>query len=290
MTMKISKGLAIFSLLCVVLSSCFDPPEFPSTPTIEFDKVQFVDAATDSLILYLKFKDGDGDLGLDNSDPKYINYPFNNTFFFQEHNGLLDTLYTTTTQSQGSNQLPYEILNIPNAANGKLVFPRTRKKPAYGTLPTYNCVDYEYLVGRNLLIKQADYAVLDKIVRITDTLKSTQTGLFYYQIQDTLLVATNPNHYNIEIDFLVKRGDNDFVEYDFRKEGCTQSYDGRFPILAERSGALEGTLRYTMNSVGFVNIFSIKTLKLRIQIKDRALHRSNVIETPEFTLDKIRKG
>jgi hypothetical protein len=31
-------------------------------------------------------------------------------------------------------------------------------------------------------------------------------------------------------------------------------------------------------------------MKLRVQIKDRALHKSNVIETPAFTLDKIRKG
>jgi hypothetical protein len=283
--MKISKGLAIFSFTCIVFSSCFNPPEFPSTPQIEFDKVQFVDAQTDSLILYIKFKDGDGDLGLDNSNPQYIDYPFNNSFFFQEHNGVVDTLHTISRES--TTQVQYDILDIPNPANGKLVFPRTRKKPAYSYLPPYNCVDYEYLIARNLLIDQADYAVLDKTVRITDTLKSSTTT--YYQIQDTLLTATNPNHYNIEVDFFVKRGDNDFVEFDWKKEYCTQSYDGRFPVLAERSGALEGTLRYTMNSVGFTNIFSIKVLKLRIQIKDRALHRSNVIETPEFTLDKIRK-
>jgi hypothetical protein len=285
--MKISKGLAIFSFTCLVFGSCFNPPEFPNTPQIEFDKVQFVDAATDSLILYIKFKDGDGDLGLDNTDPRYIDYPYNNSFFFQAHNGVLDTIPTTIRIAQ-STQTQYDLLNITNASNGKLVFPRTRKNPLYSSLPPYNCVDYEYLVDRKLLIRKTDYAVLDKTVRITDTLGVAPD--LYFQIQDTLLVKTNPNHYNIEIDFLVKRGDNDFVEFDWRKEYCTQSYDGRFPVLSERPGALEGTLRYTMNSVGFTNIFSIKVLKLRIQIKDRALHRSNIIETPEFTLDKIRKG
>jgi hypothetical protein len=293
MTMKIGKGLALFLLLCGVFSSCFDPPEFPRVPSIEYWKTEFVDAATDSLIVYINFKDGDGDLGLDSEDPNYINYPYNNTFFFQEHNGGFDTLYSTITQTQGPNQVPYEILNIPNAANGKLVFPRTRKKPGYGSLPPYNCIYYEYLLARNLLIKQSDYPALDKTVRITDTIKS-QSGQFYYQIQDTLLVSTNPNHYNIEIDFLIKRGKDDFVEYDFKKESqnCgVQSYDGRFPFLTEKPGrALQGTLRYSMNSAFFLNVFSIKTLKLRIQIKDRALHRSNIVETQEFTLDKIRKG
>ncbi|MCW5910702.1 MAG: hypothetical protein KIT62_06490 [Cyclobacteriaceae bacterium] len=109
-------------------------------------------------------------------------------------------------------------------------------------------------------------------------------------VQDTLYFELNPDHYNIEIDFLVKNTDGTFTEFDWTTEfdypNCGLTYDGRFPILYEdRSGSpLEGTIRYGMGSTGFRILFSLKTIKLRVQIKDRALHRSNIIETPEFTL------
>jgi hypothetical protein len=94
---------------------------------------------------------------------------------------------------------------------------------------------------------------------------------------------TNPNHYNITVDFLVWDGTT-FKEFDFRKEFCNQTFDGRFPPLQDNESRIEGTLLYSMSSRGFETIFSIKRLKLRVAIKDRALHESAVIETPEFTL------
>ena len=173
------------------------------------------------------------------------------------------------------------------------MFARTRKKPDYNFLPTYNCVDYEYLSARKLLIHRDDLFVLDNGVRFIDTLFSGSD--VFYQIQDTLMVSTNPDHYNIEVDFLVKdpnhpKADKQgYYEFDWRKTFC-QSFDGRFPELVEKDGVpLEGTLKYTMVSSGFGTLFNIQTLKLRVQVKDRLLHRSNVIETREFTLDQIRK-
>lgn len=107
---------------------------------------------------------------------------------------------------------------------------------------------------------------------------------------DTLYFEINPDHYNIEVDFLVKNPTNGtFEEFDWTKEfnypNCGISFDGRFPILfKDRPGSpLEGTIKYGMGSLGFKALFSIKTLKLRVLIKDRALNQSNVIETPEFT-------
>lgn len=282
--MKIIKGLAIFFVM-ICFGSCFDPPEFPVTPEIEFNKIEFVDAQRDSLILYINFRDGDGDLGIDGQDPKYISYPFNNSFYFQEDNGGLDTLFTNT-EILGNTQ--YLILDIPDPSKGKLVTPRTRRKPGYGFLPFYNCANYEYFIDGQLWIDQKDLPALDPLVRLVDTLKMGVSGPVYYKIQDTLYVSPNPNHYNIEIDFLVSSG-GVFQEFDWKKELC-QSFDGRFPVLTERPGiALEGTLQYAMVSAGIKELFSVKTLKLRVQIKDRALNRSKVIETPEFTLDKVRK-
>jgi hypothetical protein len=292
--MKLFKGL-LFFVLIVCLGSCFNPPEFPIVPEIEFSKIEFVDSDVDSLILTLKFRDGDGDLGLDNTTETYLSDPFNITYFFQETGQtdpqtgrmILDSIPTNTRTASSGQQ--YDIMDIRNAKQGKLVVPRTRKKAGYSWLPAYNCADYEYIVDRKLLIKAEDAAVLDrKQMKIDSIMDPATHRAAYYQIRDTFLIAVNPNHYNIEVDFFVKEG-NDFVEYDWRKEFCTQSFDGRFPTLSSKNGsALDGTLKYTMNSLGFVAIFSVKTLKLRIRIRDRALHTSRWIETGEFTLDKIR--
>lgn len=108
---------------------------------------------------------------------------------------------------------------------------------------------------------------------------------------DTLYFEFNPDYYNITVDFLVKNpSTGSFEEFDWTKEFnyplCGGTFDGRFPILfTDKPGSpLEGNLKYSMGSLGFKALFSIKTLKLRIQIKDRALNKSNIIETPEFTL------
>jgi hypothetical protein len=117
-------------------------------------------------------------------------------------------------------------------------------------------------------------------------LTSQESNDVYYLVQDSLYAVLNPDHYNIEVDFFVKEGST-FVEFDWRKEFCT-TFDGRFPILSDNENALDGTLKYNMESRGFKILFGDKTLKLRIEIKDRALNRSNVIETGEFTLAGIR--
>ena len=95
----------------------------------------------------------------------------------------------------------------------------------------------------------------------------------------------NQDHYNIEVDFLVKdpSAPDGFREFDWREEFCT-TLDGRFPVFSDNNSSIDGTLKYSMTSLGFRALFSIKTLKLRVSIKDRARNRSNVITTPEFTL------
>ena len=285
----------MFFALLASLGSCFNPPEFPVTPEIEYKKIEFVDSAVDSLTLYLTFQDGDGDLGLDNTSPVYLSDPYNINYFFQEtgktdpNTGrlILDTI-TTFTDTYPQTKVQYEILQIKNP-QGKLVVPRTRNKAGYSFLPAYNCADYEYILDRKLLIPAQYAGVLDRKQMKIDSLSDPVTKkTTYYQIRDTFLIYVNPNHYNIEVDFLVKEG-LDFVEFDWRKELCTQSFDGRFPVLTQQEGTgLDGTLKYSMNSLGFIALFSVKTLKLRVRIRDRALHTSRWIETPEFTLDKIR--
>jgi hypothetical protein len=300
--MKIIKGLAIF-VVAIILGSCFDPPQYPLAPEIEYEGIYFVDAPTDTLAIYLRFKDGDGDLGLDPQNPEHFSYPYNDAFFFLGNNGSLTQVTTYSITPQYG-----EIINIPEGNPGKLVFPRTRKKAGFSNLPPYQfpftCTVYNF---RKILIENVDLnairtddlAHIDPYIRFTDTVDIQRRRFF--EIQDTLYFNVNPDHYNIEVDFLVydpqnAKADTDgFVEYDWRTDGCNlrdnvgQTFDARFITLSDNNGPLEGTLRYSMYTSGFTETFTIKTLKLRVQIKDRALNKSNVIVTPPFELSRIRK-
>jgi len=233
--MHLIRGFGLFAIILTGVSACFNPPEFPIQPQIEFESIQYKEYGTgfdseyDSLILTISFKDGDGDLGLDASEN---GAPYNNKFYY--------------------------------VLNGKyLNYETKRTDPDYDTLPDfvkpYNCINWEVYKENNI-------------------------------VKDTLYFELNPDYNNITVEFLVKNPDGTFTEFDWKEAfnypNCGISFDGRFPILyKEKPGApLEGTIRYGMGSIGFKILFSTKTLKLRVQIKDRALNKSNFIETPEFTL------
>lgn len=298
--MKLINGLGLLSFLTIALGSCFDPSELPLEPQIQFDRVEFIDSPDasefDSLNLYLSFKDGDGDLGF-NESPDHISDPYHSAFFYQENNGKIEPLSTVPHRI---GQHEYDLLVIPDPNKGTLVTFRTRNKPQYSFLPAGDqCTGsnslkyYEYLDGvivpgnasdgRRMLVQATDRAALGPSVELMDSFPRTNPEL--YQIRDTLYYTPNPNHYNIEVDFLVKdpTAPGGFMEFDWREEYCT-TFDGRFPVISDKENSVDGILRYSMTSLGFKSVFSIKTLKLRVTIKDRMLHTSNVIETPEFTL------
>lgn len=235
--MRVIRSLGLFLFISIGISACFNPPEYPVQPIIEFESVVYREYGTpfdsnfDSLILKIKFQDGDGDLGL---DPSEINEPYNNKYYYQFGNGGPFLSYKDKRTNLNYDTLPEFI------------------KP-------YNCINWEVIREDNI-------------------------------VKDTLYFQLNPNYYNITVDFFVKNFDGTYTEFDWTKEfdypGCGGTFDGRFPILfKDKPGSpLEGTIKYGMGSTGFKALFSNKPLKLRIQIKDRALNKSQIIETPDFTL------
>jgi len=69
------KPIIAFILLffLIILSGCVSKPEFPDIPHLEFtgmDKNNMVqgDFNSDSIFIYLKFTDGDGDIGFETTD------------------------------------------------------------------------------------------------------------------------------------------------------------------------------------------------------------------------------
>lgn len=128
------------------------------------------------------------------------------------------------------------------------------------------------------------YNVTDWLVR-REVIGTNQT-----RVIDTIYAPVNPNHFNIFIDFYIVENDEPRL-FDFTDELGIRGYNGRFPILfddIDNKRALEGSLRYKMESSAWLDIFSIRTLQLEIQIQDRALNKSNVITTDRFTLPEIQ--
>jgi hypothetical protein len=247
---KLFAGLALAGFWVAGIS-CFDPPDFPVVPTIEFNDIFFRDVATgaDTLVLRIRFRDGDGDVGL---NPNEFGTPQNPTAFAQ-------VFYF----EEGTNQRFTSLVT-----NRRLVNFRSRRlAPGYDTLPPFihpfNCLNWQLVLNN---------ATPPRVV-------------------DTVYFQANPNFNNIFVQFFVKNPNGTFSEYNWRELFCVD-FNGRLPRLQKDgigAAPLEGVITYPMRSVGFVAAFSIRTLKLRVWIQDRALQRSNVVETPEFTLQGIRR-
>lgn len=234
--MKSIWGLGLVAICGIIVISCLEAPEYSEIPDIEFEQIIFKDlkpaASADSLIISIKFRDGDGNIGI---NPNENQAPFNDKYYYQ----FADKSYVT--------------------------YKTKRTDPRYDTLPAFvkpfNCTNWE---------------VITKDQKVLDTL--------YFRL--------NPNQYNIFITFQQKDAAGNFQDFDFSSYYTYPlceviGFNGRFPILSKdlsQPGPLEGTIRYGMTSVAFKIIFSIKTLRLKIKIQDRALNKSNEIITPEFTL------
>jgi hypothetical protein len=148
---------------------------------------------------------------------------------------------------------PYHPYSVVYDDNGDTI--KFGSKPG---LPEYNPIDY-------IIIRDDEGAPLD-----------------------TVLVEINSDHYNYFVHFYEKKN-GQYTEFDWRAKPYYQTFDGRFPDLnlENRARPLEGSLRYGMVSSGWLFLFR-DSLKISIQIQDRSLNKSNMIESPDFTLENAK--
>jgi hypothetical protein len=287
--MKAIKGLILFGFLGVLVSSCFNPPEYSNSPFITFANLQFKvtpdPSDADSLIIFIDFKDGDGDMGLDDN---YRDNPYHErNFYFEDQSA--GQIVTVGTLQANVNRPPYPqvIPMLANGGAGKLVTNRTRNKPGFGFLPAFSVADLECrnYTTQYLLVPPAAKTSIDGSYAIQDTLYDQGLNE-YYLLVDTLYFERNLNHYNILVRFFQSTG-GPFTEFSWEDEFC-QTFNSRFPVLTDKTGSpLEGTIRYAMPSAGFNSLFNIKKLRLDVTVKDRALNQATT-QSREFTLDEIR--
>ena len=251
-------GIVLFGVL--LISSCDGPPDLPEEPTIVFSSIDYQEGpgAQDTLILTITFEDGDGNLGLNEGQ---IGRPFHAFDFIFDSNGIPVT-YRAMDESQDA---PFELF-IPDLQSGTLLesFGNSSEIPPL----TFN-------TNTAVLNNTRDW-FFPPVVIGNDTITVT----------DTLRIQTNENFNNIFVRFFAKQADGSFVEIDLiRTFGF--NFDGRFPVLNLRDNdrPIEGELTYRMLSAFQVApIFANNVLKLEVQVQDRSLNRSNIIETEEFTI------
>ena len=303
--MKPVRSAFLFVISLALFSACFNPPEFNNTPSIKYEGISFQKAPNglDSLIVSISFKDGDGDLGLSASAPDDSQSPYHEIEFFANDNGQLypipgiripsfagyryeSTLATPRYASyyiEPDKQVA-ELLTLQSRNEGFDLPPFTKPYDCFLNDESYLNEnlnpDTVFIFREDAYLIKDESKIVDKLVRIGNPEE------YYFAVVDYFYIRSNPFQYNFIVEFLVKNNDGTFTEYDFREQFC-ETYDGRFPKLTDKERALEGVINYSMVSSGFLETFSIKTLKLRITIYDRALNISNTVETPEFRLEEI---
>jgi len=284
--MKTLKLVGIFSVLLLAVGSCFDPPEFPVEPQIDLKGIYFGVSAdrSDSIVLSISFKDGDGDLGL---STELISYPFNARNYFLKNNGQLIPVPTFSPYSDVG-PLIYLEDQVGKLATIDVITDPLYEDQVPSYVYPYTCNTY---IFDTLYVQQGDERIIDGTYNITDTL--TSPGLpSLYEIREIWYTEKNPNYDNITVDFEIRNPDGSYTFLDWETitgSDCSTSFNGRFPVLSEKEGPLDGILHYSMKSEGFIYVLSSKTFRLKIKIKDRALHVSNEIITADYTLDQLRQ-
>jgi hypothetical protein len=153
---------------------------------------------------------------------------------------------------------PYNPLNYKRDAAGNLITYSNRPPEA----PSYNPIDW----------------AVDPVVNNAT-------------VKDTIWVEVNDDQYNIFIRFYVKRN-GEFTEFRWQDPPFYTTFNGRFPriLTTEEGQAVEGNIKYRMLSSGWESIFRTDTLRIDVQIQDRALNRSNQVSSPEVTLRQITRN
>lgn len=254
---------SIILIIVTLFASCDTSPDLPSTPSIEFVKVEYWDMGLqsfDSLNITIGFEDGDGDLGLTSND---IFPPYNSTYFYLDND---DSLITLAHREKG---VPFDTL------------------PPF-TDPYY-CTNYAVnprVADQAVIFSNGDIGIFNPVLR--DSV-----------LQDTVYFQSNPDHFNIFVDFMIEQSNGEFERFPWESwlglPDCGGGFNARFTprdlgINENGEEAIKGLLTYRMISLAFPFVLRNERFKLRISIQDRALNRSNVVESPVLTLEDIRQN
>jgi len=253
------KNFITILILMWITGSCFKP-ESPIIPQIQIQSIDFkheFPASPDVLTLTLKFKDGDGDLGINGdeteihvsqTEAKDISSP--TYYYYQSSN---NSTWYPTHQNNEVLKNGYEYVNYA-------AYREIHSSP-FDTLPPLTCKNWE--------------------------LRATPV--------DTLYIQQNPYANNIFVYLYTKNSNDSYTYFDpadpkrypFGDRCVTNFFHGRFKVLSSDLGnksPIVGTITYNIQSSALYFYLHGKTIKLKTYILDRAFHKSNLIESDDFVI------
>lgn len=255
----------IAGLVILSLEGCFDPPEFPVEPEIKFKDIRFVEVdGQDSLILVFDFRDGDGDFGI---------YKDEDTPPFHRFNVILDSTARFVYNSE------FDLYVLTNANIPVIEYGDKGNRSPY-----YLVTNYGTLVDTfsSTPIALPEYNICDYLF-VPDLEGDTTTQ----DKEDTVLIAQNPYLFNLHLKFFRKRrGQLEDITDLLGASSCSPAFNGQVPVFDDDNMGrpLNGTITYPMISSGFKPTFLVDSIIVEFYIYDRALHQSNVVRSPAFTL------
>lgn len=283
---KLYKILVPVLLGCA--ASCDSGSEYPVIPKIEFQNLEFFESTItggyDSLVLQFKFQDGDGDIGLEAEIHHEPYHPLN--YFLAKDGNLYPVSTFVGTTNDSPPRIFSPIIYLGGDQQGKLATLKTKDQPGYEFMPDNSCLHYR---KETVYVIDFDSRIIDDSYNIVDTLEDVSPKLF--KVVESFYIEKNENANNIYVDFLVEQPDATFEKFDLEKELCT-TFDARIPDISKsrnnftngpfqirKLSNTKGAIIYALRSRGFRTVFGGKKVKLRVYIKDRALHSSNIVET-----------
>jgi hypothetical protein len=257
--MRWIRNYAIILILMWLVGACLKQPENSIVPLITYQSIVFkheTPAAVDTLIVTVKFTDGDGDLGI---------------------NGDETAIYTSATDSTDINTPFYYVYDSAKnniwyyTHKNNLVLPKGIHYVNYASYRKFHTFPFDTLSAA------VDCAHWE----------------FRSNPADTLAIRLNPYYNNFFMDVFTKNPDGTYtyidpLTYYSFKNGCDPDlFNGRFPILPSDLGkksSLDGTIVYKYISAGIYTKFHGQTLKVKVYILDRAFHRSNTVESDDIAI------
>jgi hypothetical protein len=259
--MRWIRNFTIILVLTWVVGACIKQPEDSVIPYIEFQSIAFKNEFLstknfDTLILTLKFRDGDGDLGINADETAIYTSSVDSTDINSPYYFVYDTTKNTIwyyTHSPNDPRLPrtFKYVNYASSQN-------IHSHP-FDTLPPLTCKNWEQ--------------------------RKTPSDIFYIQI--------NPYNNNIFVDIYIKNADGTYTYFDPNDiypfgENCSPNFfNARFPVLSTDLGkksSLSGTITYKIQSAGLCIFLCGKTIKVKTYILDRAFHKSSAIWSDDFVV------
>lgn len=285
----------VLPVMVIALSSCFDKDIFPDTPNIGFEDIVFYDGtSTDSLILTFSFEDGNGDIGIIESQD--VLPPYN------EFNIYLDSRDSVITESNITQAVP-PIYTAPLITENFVPIGVSENT----LIVEFSQNDYPILAfGREFFsddisdiplicpgLTNQDGTFLDGItltpyvVDGNNSIVPSDAGA--QAISSTLPIERVETYFNFIIEFQKKVGDS-YVPLNYQQIFGTNRCDigifnGRIPQYDPDGKS--GIFTYSIQSAVLRLAFLDDVIRAKFYVYDRAGNKSNEVITDDFVIADI---